>query len=128
MSIIPTIMSRLRAHPSLSARVEGNTVTVPPVDENGFAVWLQENGRLFVVGFDGWHETFYTEQEALNCFAFGLSSDCRLKVTYRGSFAHRWTVESNTDEGWKEDSSTGLLIFPFWRRRRLVYRANGLEK
>ena len=76
------------------------------------------------MGFDGWHEHFDTEEEALNCFEFGLSGNCRLKVVYRGSFAHRWTLESKTDSGWREDSTTGLLVFPFWRRRRAVYLTN----
>lgn len=48
-----------------------------------------------------------------------------LKVVYRGSFAHRWILESKTDEGWQWHSTTGLLVFPFWRRPRVVYLSNG---
>jgi len=125
MSVVQTIADRLREHhPSLSTRVEGDTITVEPLDEEGFPVWLREEGDSFVVGFDGWHEHFDSEEDALNCFAFGLSGDCRVKVVYRGSFAHRWTVEFKTDGGWREDSTTGLLVYPFWRRPRAVYRTN----
>lgn len=31
------------------------------------------------VYFNSWHEEFDDEDEALNCSAFGLSSECRLK-------------------------------------------------
>ncbi len=126
MSDAQNIAERLRQHhPSLSTRVEGDTITVEPLDEDGFPVWLRKEDGSYVVGFDGWHEHFDSEEDALNCFAFGFSERCRLKVIYRGSFAHRWTLESKTDEGWREDSTTGLLLFPFWRRRRVVYRTNG---
>ncbi len=126
MSVVQTIADRLREHhPALSTRVEGDTITVEPLDEQGFTVSLYAADGSYTVGFDGWHEHFDSEGEALNCFAFGLSGDCRLKIVYRGSFAHRWTVEFKTDAGWEEDSTTGLLVYPFWRRPRVVYRTNG---
>jgi hypothetical protein len=127
MSFVQTIADRLREHhPSLLTRVEGDTFTVEPLDVDGFPVWLREEVGSYVVGFDdGWHEHFDSEEDALDCFAFGLSGDCSVKVVYRGSFAHRWTVEFKTDGGWREDSTTGLLVFPFWRRPRAVYRTNG---
>jgi hypothetical protein len=126
MSALQTIADRLREHhPSLFARMERNTITVEPRNEDGFTVWLCKEDSTYIVGFDGWHEHFDSEEDALNCFTFGFSERCRLKVVYRGSFAHRWTLESKTDDGWCEDSTTGLLVFPFWRRPRTVYRTNG---
>jgi hypothetical protein len=53
-----------------------------------------------------------------------LSDRCRLRVHYRGSFAYRWAVEERMAEGWREDSVTELLLFPFWRRPRVEYRQN----
>src|SRR5208337_912178 len=126
MGVGQTIADRLRDHhPSLPTRVEGDTITVEPRDEDGFTVWLSDVGGSYTVGFDGWHEEFDSEQEALKCFAFGLSGDCRLKIVLRGSFAYRWTVESKMNGAWHEDSTTGLLVFPFWQRPRVVYRTNG---
>ena len=125
MNVVQTIAERLRErHPSFSTRVEGDTITVEPLDGDGFRVWLRENDGSYVVGFEGWHEHFASEEEALECFKFGLSENCRLKVVYRGACAQLWTVESKTDSGWREDSTTGLLIFPFWRRAHTVYRTN----
>jgi hypothetical protein len=125
MSVIQTIAERLREHhPSLSTRLEGDTVIVDPLGADGFQVWLRAASGSFVVGFDGWHEHFDSEHEALECFAFGLGGDCRVKIVYRGSRAHRWTLEFNADGVWREDSTTGLLLYPFWRRPRTVYRTN----
>ncbi len=88
MSVVQTIAEHLREHhPSLSTRVDSDSITVDPLDEDGFSVWLHERDGAFVVGFDGWHEHFDSEAEALNCFSFGLSGDCRLKIAYRGSCA-----------------------------------------
>jgi hypothetical protein len=122
MGAVERITERLQRYPELAYRVSGGTITVEPPTANGFAVSLTEGPGEWVVGFDGWHERFTSEDEALNCFAFGLSDRCRLQVHYRGSFPYRWTVEERTGEGWREDSTTGLLFFPFWRRPRVEYR------
>jgi hypothetical protein len=65
-------------------------------------------------------------EEALNCVGFGLSSSCRLAVTYRGSTPTSWAVQSRQGSAWKTDSVTGMLIVPFWRRPRVVFKQNDL--
>ena len=102
------------------------STTVEPLTADGFPVSLTEGAGEWVVAFDGWHEHFTSEDEALNCFAFGLSDRCRLRVHFRGSYPHRWTVEHRTGAGWREDSTTGRLFFPFWRRSRVEYRQNSV--
>ena len=103
---------------------DGTIVVHAPVP-NGFDVSISED---LIVGYDGWHEHFDTPEKALECFAFGFSDRCCLKVTYRGTFASKWTLESLVDGQWVEDSTTGLLFFPFWRVPRVEYRQNGLLK
>lgn len=61
---------------------------------------------------------------ALDCFAFGLSDQSRLKVLRRGKFEFRWTLEFIKAGAWQEDSTTGLLFFPFWEKEQIVYRQN----
>ena len=100
------------------------SIEVEPQDESGFAVGLRVHGGGFTVHFGWWHEEFTSENEALNCFAFGLSEACRLKVTYHGSIPTKWVVESLRGDAWVPDSETELLLFPFWRRKRVVYRRN----
>lgn len=127
MTAIEKIVTKLQRHPSVQYSVAGCTLTVEPLTEDGFSVWLHEQPPAYTVGFDGWHEHFQDEAEALAAFAFGLSDACRLQVMQRGRMDCAWTVESQDEHGeWKVDSTTGLLFTPFWRRRRVVYRQNHL--
>lgn len=101
---------------------EAGTIVVPASTSNGFDVSISDD---LTVGFDGWHEHFDAPEDAVNCFAFAFSGQCRLKVTYRGKCAHKWTLETLVDGEWVEDSTTGLLFFPYWSPPRVEYRYNG---
>jgi len=124
MGAVQRIVEWLHRYPELIYRVDDGVVTVEPPTDYGFPVSLTERPGEWVVSFGGWHERFTSEDEALNCFAFGLSDQCRLRVHYRGAFPYRWTVEVRTGDGWQADSTTGMLLFPFWRRSRIEYRQN----
>ena len=93
---------------------------------DSFPVSIQETGDAFQVKFGGWHETFSSQHEAFNCFAFGLSTACRLKVILRGRTECAWTVQSLEDGDWEDDSTVGLLVIPFWRRPSFAFRQNVL--
>lgn len=122
MSILDRVRDLLATRlPELRYTESNGTIVVPAPVPGGFDVSVNES---LVVGYDGWHEEFETEDEALACFAFAFSDRCRLKVTLRGSFAYRWTLESLENGQWVEESTTGLLFFPFWRSRRIEYRQN----
>lgn len=127
MSPIERIRDRLQKHPMLSFHEAADTITVEPQSDNGFSVSLAVLKTEFVVSFDGWHGHFKSEDEALNCFALGLSDQCRLKVHRRAGGEYRWTLEHLTNDGWKADSETGRLFFPFWGRREIIYRQNRLS-
>ena len=126
MDPIAEIRARLMKYPNARAQEGPNSITVLPMDDRGFSVSLHAAGSEFVVSFAGWHEHFSSAEEALNCFAFGLSEECRLKVRKRGDFAYRWTVESQQNGAWVEDSTTGFIFFPFWRRQEVAYLQNRL--
>ena len=78
----------------------------------------------FRVYFDGWHEHFTEESKALECFAFGFSGECRIRVELRGSLPYRWTLEYLCGSDWVADSTVGTLSFQFWRKRRVEYLQN----
>src|SRR5438309_2302545 len=126
MSAIARILERLPRRPELRYRRTGDTIVVEPPTPDGFAVSLTELPGEWVVVFDRWHEHFRSEERALDCFAFGLSDRCRLRLDYRGSAPYRWTVEERTADGWRAVDSVGRLLFPFWRPRKVEYRQNGL--
>ncbi len=128
MSIIDEICNRLKKYPSARFQAGPNVVTVRPTSESGFQVSLEVNDRQYQVSFDGWHEEFTNEEDALHCFFFGLSAECRLRVISHGGFRHKWTVEFLNEGVWGADSTTGLLLFPFFLPKTVRVFQNDLIK
>ena len=126
MSIIDKICNRLKEYPIAVFRADPNVVTVRPTSEDGFSVALEVVDCGYRVSFDGWHEEFSSEEDALNCFAFGLSAECRLRTVSHGGFPHQWTVECLTDGVWREGNTTGLLLFPFFLPKKVRILQNDL--
>lgn len=117
MNLIEEIKSRLSKYPEVRFTSDDCSITVLPDAEEGFPVTLTENSSdSFTISFAGWHEDFTEAEEALNVFAFGLSNECRLREYRRGGFAYKWTLEAREDGEWKAESTTALLIFPFWKK------------
>lgn len=122
MSVLDQVRDNLKAnHSSLRCTEAAGTIIVHALTPGGFDVSISEE---LIVGYNGWHEQFSTPEEALECFAFGFSDRCRLRVHYCGRRAYKWTVESLEDGRWVEGSTTGLIFIPFWRSRRIEYRQN----
>ena len=123
---IEQIKERLRKYPHVRYEADASSISVLPTSNNGFTVDLNVNQSQYTVSFNGWHEDFEKEDEALDCFAFGLSDECRLKECRRGNFAYRWTVESKQDGNWVADSETCVFLFPFWKPKKICYLQNNL--
>ena len=119
-------LERLEKYSGHRVEWDDGSLTVTCENEDGFAVSIYKTDIGFQVGFDGWHEEFEELATAQDCFAFGLSPKCRLKVTLRGNTEYKWTVQSEEACGWVDDTTTGLLFFPIWQSKRLEYRRNVL--
>jgi hypothetical protein len=126
VDIINTIKEGLSRYPAVRFSEARDEITIPPADAAGFLVSARALRSGFVVHFEGWHEEFASAEEALDCVTFGLSPQCRLAVVLRGKMAVKWTVESLKGDTWTGDSEVGILLQPFWRRSRCVYRQNHL--
>lgn len=126
MNPLNNIKTRLQKYPQVRYESDATSIYVLPDNPEGFTVGLAIHTNSFTVSFNGWHEEFAHEDGALNCFAFGLSSACRLKEHQYGDVPCRWTVEAKRDGQWVEDSTTGLLVFPFWRKKTIRYLQNSL--
>lgn len=124
MNAIEKIKAKLSAYPDVRYSETADEIEVHPRDQSGFTVGLRMTPSGFTVRFEGWHEEFTSEDEALNCFAFGLSPECRLAVVFRGGTETKWVVEGFENGAWTPDSETGLLLQPFWRSARVEYRQN----
>lgn len=125
------IEQRLQKYPQIRFDKSEYWIRIYPADESGFEVSLIEYENGATVAFDGWHEEFSDLQLALETVAFGLSNACRLRVEYRGRFAHIWNVEEKIAGDWHSCewvglSETGLLFFPFWLKRKTRFLQNNL--
>lgn len=124
-SSIADFKARLADHPDVRVEEATGRLEIMPSDENGFGIILVDDGDGWTVTFGGgWHEHFKSPEEAIDCAGFGLSDRCRLRVDARGGFAHRWTVEHFDGRTWSDESTTGLMFFPFWRRKSVCYLQN----
>lgn len=121
---IAAVKEKLRKYPDLSVEAGEGSIRILPRDDQGFAVEIRELGGTVSVYFEGWHESFERQEEALNCFAMGLSDSARLKVLSRGGIDYNWTLETRQGTEWVPDSTTGLLLFPFWREKVTRYLQN----
>lgn len=128
MDPIAEIRERFRRYPDARTQEGKGWIKYLPPKADGFSVEFRVEDGSYLVAFEGWHERFDYVEEALNCFAFGLSDACRLKVISRGGAPHKWILETLTDGVWVMESETGLLLFRFWGGRTITYRQNGLIK
>lgn len=117
ISVVEDIKARLQKYPTTRHESGESWIRVLPASSDGFGVQLSAGSNSYVVSFEGWHDDFDREDDALNCFAFGLSSECRLKVWSFAGFDYKWTLEHFEDGAWIEDSTVGLLVVPLCKRR-----------
>lgn len=121
---ISQIKTRLKDYPQLRFEEGRGTIEVKPESEEGFPVSFADNETEFIVSFAGWHDHFSDVDDALKCFAFGLSNAARLKVYSRRGVEYKWVLEYQRDGKWEEDSTTGTFSFPFWCKRKVKYLQN----
>lgn len=113
VSIIKKIRQKLEKFPEIVFDAEQYTMSIYPLQDSGFTISIAEVSSTYTVAFDGWHESFDSEEDALSCVAFGLSDSCRLKTIFRGSTPQKWVVEYKENGDWVMDSETGLMFFRF---------------
>jgi hypothetical protein len=129
MGAVARIVELLQGYPDLDLDVLCGIVTVKPRTSDGFTVSLTEREGACVVGFGGWHEHFTSEDAALERFAFGLSDQCRLRISYRGECPYCWTLEERIEGVWRAVGTSRRIVFPvwsFWRSPRVEYHQNAV--
>lgn len=130
MKVLAELMRRLDQHPNLSYQVEGHILSVLSADAHGFTVSLWDEAPQYTVFFDMWHTQLHDAEQALNCFAFGLSDNCRIKVTCRGGLPHAWSVERRKKGNEWVDYElvgrypTGYILFPHRHKAEVKYLQN----
>jgi hypothetical protein len=101
-------------HPHVTFTSTDGFLEIPAQSPAGFRVWIREHGDRSTVGFEGWHEEFTDADTALNCFAFGLSTACRLRVFRCLGTDYKWQVLVQVDGEWAVDSEAGMLFPTFF--------------
>ena len=119
---VETVLAKLDRYDGLTVDFSDTHISVTSQNPNSFDVSINADGDAYHVSFGGWHEHIDDQEEALNCFALGLSEDCRLKVVKRGLMECSWTVQTRENEDWVDYSTTGLIFIPLWRRAHVEYR------
>jgi hypothetical protein len=126
MNAIEEIRTKLQKYPDAKFEAGTNHICVFPASENGFKVELITGKNNYTVHFNGWHEEFGDVKEALGCFAWGLSTECRLKEHRRGGVAYKWSAEYKDGDKWVEESTTGMFLYPYWNKAEIRYLQNNL--
>lgn len=123
--LVSALKAELERRPGLTVTEIPGGLDLTPAAPDGFLIrcFVDPDGGCHVA-FEGWHKEFESVDEALKCVRFGLSAKWRLKVQARGGLDHKWTVQYQNQAEWTDDSTTGLLLFPFWRRTRIRYLQN----
>jgi len=103
MDPILELKEKLAKHPELRFSATQTSVTVAAPSTGGFSVSFHVLSQVYVVHFDGWHEHFVVAGQALECFAFAYSGECRLAVRYRGRIPVKWTLEYLNEGRWHAD-------------------------
>ncbi len=126
---IKKIVEKLEQYPNVSYDLEDNFILIKDNRKSGFPVTLKvEKGDSFIVTYALWHEKFNKQEEALDCFVFGLTNQCRLKLTKKGNRIVKYTVQNKEDKKWLDDSTTGFIDIAFWKETKVEYLQNNLIK
>ena len=115
--LIARIQEALQKCPQVAREVTAGFLEIPAQSPSGFRVWIEERADGCTVGFEGWHEAFTDREAAFNCFSFGLTTACKLRVHRRGRTDYKWQLLHRVSDNWKAESETSLLFFPFWKRK-----------
>jgi hypothetical protein len=124
-SVIERAVRTLRAR-GVVFEASAEEIAVAPASADGFAVHLRlVHDREYRVRYDAWEHVFDRAEDAYDCFEYGLSDSCRLRITFRGDAAVAWHVEKREYGMWSPGHHPlRRRLIPFWRRARVVYRQN----
>ena len=126
MDAIAALTEKLAKHPELAWTGGDRWLTIDPPPSGGFAVELRHEGDEWTVylGSGGWHQHFDDAEDALDLIAWCYSGQARVREIWRDRSPQKAFLEAREDDGWRAISETGLILVPFWRKRREVVMEN----
>jgi hypothetical protein len=126
MDVCAVLIDKLKQHPELTYVEFPGGVHIGPPSPTGFAVELRSVGKRWMVhlGNAGFHEEFFSGEEALQFVAWCYSGLARLREVWRGGTPQEARLEAYEDEKWSWISKTGSIFVPLWRQRYEVLLEN----
>jgi hypothetical protein len=124
MNVLQLAEDHVRQYPALRYQRRALSLLVDPPNPNGFPVTLEVTRDGFVVRLAGWHEEFEEEREALDCFRFAFSPQCRLRVASRNGVDCEWTLQVRDEDGWQTDTTVEKKKFHLWKAKEVRYLHN----
>jgi len=124
MRFLEAVRGFLSEHPDIPFLEEAEQITVRPTGETGFEVSITDYVSGGRVHYNLWHEEFEDPKNALKCFRLGLSERCRIIETRFGRDACKVKAEWFDEGKWHDLGTTGLMLFPFWKRKTVVTLQN----
>jgi hypothetical protein len=121
-----TLLQRLLRYPELKYKEQPGWLRIEAIEPNGFAVELRGGKSSWTVylGNGGYHETFDSGDEVLDFVAWCYSGEARLREFWRGTVPQKSILEGLQDGDWREISTTGYFLVPFWQKSRVVVLQN----
>ena len=127
MNVLQLAEEYVRRFPALRYQRRALSLHVDPPNPNGFPVAIEVTRDGFVVHLSGWQDAFEEERDALDCFRFAFSPQCRLRVASRGGVDCEWTLEFRDEDGWQSDKSVEKRSFQIWKSKEVRYLHNILR-
>jgi hypothetical protein len=125
---MPTVIDRAArtlTNLNVAHTITGDEIVVAAAGADGFEVRLRMlSERGYRVTFEQWRHEFDRAEDAYDCFEYGLSDSCRLKVVYRGDVPQQWQVEKREFGMWVPGHAVTRRSWAFWKPRRVEYRQN----
>jgi hypothetical protein len=118
------LVQKLRQHPDLRCQQSENELTIDCPNDGGFSISIRRNSDEYMVYFGNWHGHFDTLEEAVAFVNFGLSDCCHVREFRRGDVPYWWVIERRVEGKWLRVQTTGVLVFPFWRKKKEVILQN----
>jgi hypothetical protein len=120
LPIIDQLSQKLAKFPGARFESDSSSITFFPDANDGFMVRLVVKqtpiGAKYAVFYNGCHEEFTEWREAMENFAFGLSTGCRLWEYSRYGRPYRWVVEvQHEDNIWRPNWEITAWAAPFWQ-------------
>jgi hypothetical protein len=118
--LLHMLETRIARHSVLKWQKTATSLRIEAINTTGFTVtlWKTDDGWGVALGDHGFHEHFdEPDDDPLEFIAWCYSGLSRLREIRYGTVVGRTVLERLEGDEYHVVSTTGLIFFPFWRKR-----------